>query len=746
MINNFASVGGAGYVGHSHATHDVSRAEVQQVMRDIEADRPEEELSYQGDRIETLPQNVSSNMDRGLSEINNRIMQLAERIRSVVEMINSLSGLKGVGGLIAALQQQLEKLTQAKQNAEQRKAEKERVKEQAQSQLNQGVSHFTSTKEAQDALYNRGMGLLSQFPNLQGDFKFLSITPKFLLTPEKIEDNPFVKALNNLGGQNILQNIPSNMISQVMKMEDPDQLYSLLGKCVHSNNILNQRLSLIDLALQRDKRALTFIKADKNRFARMEEFTDSRINLFRARESMFNGFSRILNGVGRTLQTVSNAMNAAASALEAIANAVQGIPFVGAAIAAALRAAANALKKVAQTLSKAANTLFRKSNLMQRKAGHLNKMQQLMNKRKNYLRNLRNIAQNVHKKLINRISNLKKQRQVTLNQIAQNQKLMKAIMQRLKMIGENPKMPKGVGGAGGVPGGGVAGAGMPGAGTPGVGMPGAGMPGMGMPGMGFPGMDMPGMGMPGIGVPGMGVPGMGMPGMDMMALPMMMPQMMMGVGMGMMSAGMMLSGIAPHIGLPLFAMGAMNFLNGAMMQLQRQGLANNIGLLGGGFPLAAAAGLAGPMAGGIGSLGKPQYTKKRAEEALRQFAQNILNNKNNPLAQAQKQALKQIYLQIAQRIELSQDVRQLVSQAVGENLMDVTPASAGAARGAFAGAAMGFMMGLATGGPLGAIMGSVTGGILGGAIGGALGKLMSNNQPNMFTSINMMAGYVNMQQ
>jgi hypothetical protein len=140
-----------------------------------------------------------------------------------------------------------------------------------------------------------------------------------------------------------------------------------------------------------------------------------------------------------------------------------------------------------------------------------------------------------------------------------------------------------------------------------------------------------------------------------------------------MTAGLMVSTINPVMGLSMMMMGGMFSLMGNGMMMQRMmnfGGGDIAGLMGGTL---AGGLLGGVMGASISNAFRPQNVKQKAEQALTQLAQYIINGQGNPQIEVYKQILKQVYIQIAQRIDISPEVRQLVSQAIGSDVANVSP-------------------------------------------------------------------------
>jgi hypothetical protein len=85
--------------------------------------------------------------------------------------------------------------TQGLKNLKNLKSKFLNQKSKTESQTNQLVNQFTSNNHAKDALYNKGANLISQFPNSNGDFKFLLIPLGGILGMNNAMVNPMMNPI-----------------------------------------------------------------------------------------------------------------------------------------------------------------------------------------------------------------------------------------------------------------------------------------------------------------------------------------------------------------------------------------------------------------------------------------------------------------------------------------------------------------------------------------------------------------------
>lgn len=731
-------ISGYGFGFNIISQGDVTQNDISQLQSSIQQDKSLEELGFgENFKVEStgnlLNQNFSqvlSKFDFGISSLTNKISSLKSKLASL------LKKKKKPWGLIKSIKNQIKMFTKGLKNLKKLKSKFLNLRGKTTNEVNRNLSAFNSSMEAKDALYNRGARLLSQFPNLQGDFRFLLTVFNISIPENQILNNPFLNTIlgNNfsfsLGNFEGIGSLNSFGLHGIMQNHDVNQLANMLNLSFNRHNLLLNRLNALNQAENLEFQKLMKLQMDINRFTQASSFAKMRKVFFKGKEVLFKGFSKALDVASKVLDKMSIALDRAADGLEAAANAAQAIPLVGPAVAAALRMAAKALRIAAKALKKASQVLSQKSKLMQNKANHMKKMQNLMDKKINYLENLKNKTNQFIQKVRNNLSNIRNQKQETMNQLEFNQQLMMLIIMRLRMLGENPML-------------GGLGMGMPG-GIPLL--PGFPMGPMSLP-LGNPSFEgvMPQRGIQNpfsVGMLGNAFPGMVFPGNTGPNLmgPSMIPNFMVSSGLSMMSAGIALSMINPAMGLSLALTGGILALSGSLMN-SRNNILSGMGLRGGfGFPIG------GPLNTAVNSIFKPTNVKQQAERSLTEFANQILNNQNNPQVAYQKMMLKQIYLQIAQRIDLSPSVRQLVSRAVGEDLTGITPANSGMIKGMIGGTMMGATLGMLIGGPsgalIGAIAGAASGGIIGGATGFILGKINSSISINSFNLIANYAGGV----
>lgn len=670
---------------------DVTQQDIKQVEEAIKRDKPLEDLGFDTNfRIEQTPRDMSNIFSKTLSKFDMGISQLTNQISSLKRKLASLMRRKfKPWSLIREIKRKIKEYTKGLKNLKKLRSKYLNTKSKTQGVINKNIGHFTGSMEARDALYNRGAKLLSKFPQLQGDFRFLLTRFNISVPPEMVNQNPFINlgAFSMIGGMlgaSALGVLSHAQLGFIMQVHDVNQLVSMLNLCISTHQNLMNNLTILNKAEAFESQKIMKLQMDMLRFTQAQSFAKMRKVFFKGKEMMFKGFSKILDKVSKVVNKMAVALEKAAAGLEAAANAAQSIPLVGPAIAAALRAAAKALRKIANMLKKASKVLQQKAKLMQNKANHMSKMQKLMNKRINFLQKLKNKTSQMLEQTRNNLLQIRERKKLVINNLKLNQMLMNMIIMRLRMLGENPMLPN-------------------------LGFP--NFPNQGLPllPLGVPRVDMPGLGIMRPGLPiGMGLPSS--IGLPVVTPPMNLPGTMINLGSGMFLGGIMLSLVNPMIGIPLMMTGLTSIMAGSTLGMQRGLMGINPSVLGQGL---------GPLAGSVSGIFRPTNVKQQAEQLLTQLAQNILNNRNNPQVHMYRQMLKHIYIQVAQRIDLSPQVKQLVSQAVGENLSHISPSTVGM----ITGASMGLMMGMFMGGPLGAIAGLAAGTIVGGITGTILGTM-----------------------
>jgi hypothetical protein len=448
--------------GNQTEAGDVNQNDIQQLQNSINQDKPLENAAFDSNfKVEKVPQELTKNFTQTLTKFDVGISQLTSKITSLKNKLKSLLSRKfKPWGLINQIKQQIKMYTQGLKNLKNLKSKFLNQKSKTESQTNQLVNQFTSNNHAKDALYNKGANLISQFPNLNGDFKFL-LTPFRLSVNEDGFKSMFANlfggiGLGVLGGMTLFNSSIIN--NNIMQIHDVDTLVGMLSSNQEIlGNLFNSYQNLSSMEVMETQK-LMLLQNDLMRINQGQSFAKMRKAFHKMKETMFKGFAKALNMASKVLDKMSTVMENAAQGLEAAANAAQAIPLVGPAIAAALRMAAKAIRMIAKMLKKAAKFLEQKSKLMENKAKHLNKMQQLMDKKISFLDKLKQKALEQIRNITERLNQIRERKNYVAQMIQQKLIERQMIIQRLMMLGEN---------------------------SSGMGIPGLGMPGLGMPGLGI---------------------------------------------------------------------------------------------------------------------------------------------------------------------------------------------------------------------------------------------------------------------
>ncbi|MFN3478418.1 MAG: hypothetical protein ACK4ZM_03520, partial [bacterium] len=187
-------ISGYGFGYSTVSQGDVTQNDIRQLQSSIQQDKSLEQIGFDENfKVEStgslLTQNFSQVLGRfdfGISSLTNKISSLRKKLSSL------LKKKKKPWGLIKSIKNQIKMYTKGLKNLKNLKSKFLNLRGRTTNEVNKNLSSFNGSMEAKDALYNRGAKLLAQFPNLQGDFRFLLTVFNISIPENQIMNNPFL--------------------------------------------------------------------------------------------------------------------------------------------------------------------------------------------------------------------------------------------------------------------------------------------------------------------------------------------------------------------------------------------------------------------------------------------------------------------------------------------------------------------------------------------------------------------------